>query len=183
MITIVTGIPRSGTSLMMQLCSAANDSIMSDSIREVDENNPNGYFEYESVKGIVKNNSFLKEAEGKTIKIVAPLITFIDLSLSYRVIFMIRDLAEVLQSQEKMLGKDQKDQQEKLKMIYRMHLEKSKRFLESNHIPFLEVNHRDLFTNPEKTLKELIHFCQWDVTVDALKKVIDQSLYRNRTKA
>ncbi len=183
MITLVTGIPRSGTSLMMQLCAAANAPILSDSIRKEDENNPKGYFELEAVKGIVKNSAFLKEAEGKTIKIVAPLVTFIDLSLSYRVVFMLRDLDEVLSSQEKMLGKDQQEQREKLKTIYRLHIEKSKKFLEANQVPYLEVQHRDLVTQPEESLGKLIDFCRWDASIDDLKKVIDASLYRNRKKS
>lgn len=86
---------------MMQLFKAANAEIATDAIRTEDENNPKGYYELEAVKGIVKNNTFLKELDGKTIKIVAPLVTFIDLSLEYRVVFMIRDLDEVLQSQGK----------------------------------------------------------------------------------
>ena len=120
MITLITGIPRSGTSLMMQLFKAANADIATDAIRTEDENNPNGYYELEAVKGIVKNNAFLKDLDGKTIKIVAPLVTFIDLSLEYRVVFMIRDLDEVVQSQEKMVGKDQQDQKEKFKTMYAM---------------------------------------------------------------
>lgn len=183
MITLVTGIPRSGTSLMMQLCTAAKASILSDAIRKEDENNPKGYFELEAVKGIVKNNSFLKNANGKTIKIVAPLVTFIDLSLSYRVIFMLRDLDEVLQSQEKMLGKDQKDQREKLKTVYALHVEKSKKFLEANRIQYIEIKHRDLMTQPEMSLEKLIDFCQWDVSIGELKQIIDASLYRNKKEA
>lgn len=180
MITLVTGIPRSGTSLLMQLCAAAKAPILSDSVRKEDLNNPKGYFELEAVKGIVKNNAFLKEADGKTIKVVAPLVTFIDLTLTYRVVFVLRDLDEVLSSQEKMLGKDQQDQREKLKTIYETHITKSKHFLEANHIPYLEVQHRDLLTQPDESLGKLIDFCQWDTTIDQLKQVIDASLYRNR---
>ena len=91
-ITIVTGIPRSGTSLMMQVLKRAGLDIHSDYNRKEDDNNPQGYFELEAVKGIVKNNSFLREARNKVVKIVAPLPTFIDLSEKYQVVFMIRDL-------------------------------------------------------------------------------------------
>ena len=124
---------------MMQLFKAANADIATDAIRTEDENNPKGYYELEAVKGIVKNNAFLKDLDGKTIKIVAPLVTFIDLSLEYRVVFMIRDLDEVLQSQEKMLGKDQKEQQEKFRSIYTLHVEKSRQFLHANNISFIEI--------------------------------------------
>ena len=183
MITLINGIPRSGTSLMMQLFKAAKADIATDAIRTEDENNPKGYYELEAVKGIVKNNAFLKELDGKAIKIVAPLVTFIDLSLEYRVVFMIRDLDEVLQSQGKMLGKDQQDQQEKFRTIYTLHVEKSKQFLHANNISFIEIQHRALLEDPETTLQHLIDFCSWETPMEELKSVIDQSLYRNRKNA
>lgn len=183
MITLITGIPRSGTSLMMQLFKAANASIATDSIREEDENNPNGYYELEAVKGIVKNNTFLKEQDGKAIKIVAPLVTFIDLSLEYRVVFMLRDLDEVVQSQEKMLGKDQKDLKEKFKTLYASHIEKSRQFLLGHQIPFIEIPHRELLQNPDASLQRLIDFCAWETPLEELKSIIDDSLYRNRKKS
>jgi hypothetical protein len=168
---------------MMQLFKAANAEIATDAIRTEDENNPKGYFELEAVKGIVKNNQFLKDLDGKTIKIVSPLVTFIDLSLEYRVVFMIRDLDEVLQSQGKMLGKDQQDQQEKFRAIYSLHVEKSRQFLRANNISFIEIQHRELLEDPETTLQHLIDFCSWKTPIDELKTVIDQSLYRNRKNA
>ena len=144
---------------MMQLFKAAKADIATDAIRTEDENNPKGYYELEAVKGIVKNNAFLKELDGKTIKILAPLVTFIDLSLEYRVVFMIRDLDEVLQSQGKMLGKDQQDQQEKFRSIYALHVEKSRRFLRANNISFIVIQHRELLGNPETRLQSLMEFC------------------------
>ena len=137
----------------------------------------------EAVKGIVKNNAFLKELDGKTIKIVAPLVTFIDLSLEYRVVFMIRELDEVLQSQGKMLGKDQQEQQEKFRSIYTLHVEKSRQFLRANNISFIEIQHRELLKDPETTLQNLIDFCSWETPMEELNSVIDQSLYRNRKNA
>ena len=183
MITLITGIPRSGTSLMMQLFNAAKASIATDSLRREDENNPKGYYELEAVKGIVKNNAFLKELDGKTIKIVAPLVTFIDLSLEYRVIFMLRDLVEVVQSQEKMVGKDQQDQKEKFKTMYALHIEKSRQFLLSHNIPFIEMQHRELLQNPDLSLQRLIDFCGWETPLEELKSIIDDSLYRNRRES
>lgn len=168
---------------MMQLFNAANASIATDSIRGVDENNPKGYYELEAVKGIVKNNVFLKEQDGKTIKIVAPLVTFIDLALEYRVVFMLRDLDEVVQSQEKMVGKDQQDQKEKFKSMYALHIEKSRQFLLAHQIPFMEMQHRELLQNPDASLKRLIDFFSWETPIEELKSVIDHSLYRNRKDA
>ena len=93
-ITLVTGLPRSGTSLMMQILNKSNLEILSDGVRESDINNPEGYYELEAVKGIVKDNSFLKNAYGKVVKIVAPLPMFLDKTLNYKVIFMRREIEE-----------------------------------------------------------------------------------------
>jgi hypothetical protein len=131
----------------------------------------------------VKNNAFLKELDGKTIKIVAPLVTFIDLSLEYRVVFMLRDLDEVVQSQEKMVGKDQQDQKEKFKTMYAIHIEKSRQFLLGNQIPFIEMPHRELLQNPDDSLQRLIDFCGWETPLEELKSIIDDSLYRNRKES
>ena len=106
-ILVITGLPRSGTSLMMQIIDKAAVPVLSDGKREKDISNPEGYFELEAVKGIVQDNSFLNDANGKAVKIVAPLPIYMNPSLNYRVIFMRRDMDEILRSQEKMLQKDQ----------------------------------------------------------------------------
>ena len=133
-VTIVTGLPRSGTSLMMQLLNKSSLEILSDGIRQKDISNPEGYYELEAVKGIVRDNSFLKDATGKVVKIVAPLPVYLDKSLDYRIVFMRREIEEVLRSQEKMLNKDQTSEREKFRTIYEMHLKKTYHFFESNSI-------------------------------------------------
>ena len=85
-ITIVSGLPRSGTSLMMQILNKSSIPLLIDGVREKDVNNPKGYFELEAVKKIVKDNSFLKEAKGKAVKVVCPLPIYLDLSYKYRVV-------------------------------------------------------------------------------------------------
>ena len=72
-IIVVTGLPRSGTSLMMQILNAGKVEILQDGKRESDISNLEGYFELEAVKGIVSDNSFLKDAIGKAVKVVSPL--------------------------------------------------------------------------------------------------------------
>jgi cytidylate kinase len=131
-VTIVTGLPRSGTSLMMQLLNKSSLEILSDGIRQKDISKPEGYYELEAVKGIVRDNSFLKDATGKVVKIVAPLPVYLDKSLDYRIVFMRREIEEVLRSQEKMLNKDQTSEREKFRTIYEMHLKKTYHFFESN---------------------------------------------------
>ena len=179
-ITVVTGLPRSGTSLMMQILDKSNIEVHSDGKREKDINNPEGYYELEAVKGIVRDNSFLKEAEGKAVKIVSPLPMFMDKKLSYRIIFMRRDMEEILRSQEKMLEKDQAAEREKFRTIYEQHLKKTYRFFEDNSIPFIDVNYNELVMDPEAQIQKLIDFCDITTSLEDLATVVKPDLYRNR---
>lgn len=181
-IIVVTGLPRSGTSLMMQILHRAEVPILHDGIRESDISNPQGYFELEAVKGIVLDNSFLDEAAGKAVKIVAPLPIYMKPSQNYRVVFMRRDIEEILQSQEKMLLKDQTSEREKFRTVYEFHLKKTYRFFAENKIPFLDVNYNDLMQNPEATLIEVIEFLGLKASKEALAEVVNPELYRNRNE-
>ena len=103
MITVVSGLPRSGTSLVMQMLAAGGLPVMGDDLRQADEDNPRGYLEYEKVKSLERDTTWLPEAEGKAIKIISFLLPKLPSSFEYRVIFVRRNLTEVLRSQEKML--------------------------------------------------------------------------------
>ena len=100
---VVTGLPRSGTSMLMQMLSAGGIEIVSDGLRLADEDNPRGYLEFEPVKKPLQDSSWLSSSRGKAIKIVAPLLSALPLGLPCRVIVCERDLDEVLDSQERML--------------------------------------------------------------------------------
>jgi hypothetical protein len=181
-ILVVTGLPRSGTSLMMQLINRANIPILSDGKRESDISNPEGYYELEAVKGIVADNSFLKEAPGKAVKIVAPLPLYLDLKLKYKVVFMRRELDEILRSQEKMLQKDQVSEREKFRTIYEFHLKKTYRFLMENDIPFIDVNYNALIVDAEKELEKFKDFLNLTTSIQELLEVVRPDLYRNRNE-
>ena len=179
-VIIVTGLPRSGTSLMMQILNKSSLEILSDGIRQKDESNPEGYYELEAVKGIVKDNSFLVNAVGKVIKIVAPLPMFLDKTLHYRVIFMRRDIEEILRSQEKMLNKDQSAEREKFAAIYNTHIQKTYQFFELNNIPYLDIYYKELLQNTEIELKKIIDFLKLESDWKELAKVVNPDLYRNK---
>src|SRR4051812_40403893 len=104
-ITIVSGLPRSGTSLMMQMLGAGGMQLLTDGQRAPDEHNSRGYFEHEAVKHSRKDLSWLNQANGKAVKVVHLLLAPLPLDRSYRVIFMLRDLQEVITSQRVMLSK------------------------------------------------------------------------------
>ena len=111
-IVVVCGLPRSGTSLMMQMLNSGGVDIYQDNLRTPDENNPNGFFEHENVKALMKGNNWFKEAKGKAIKVVSPLFRFLSPSFTYKVIIMKRDIVEIVNSQHKMLvraGKAESD--------------------------------------------------------------------------
>ena len=179
-VTIVTGLPRSGTSLMMQLLNKSSLDILSDGIRQKDISNPEGYYELEAVKGIVRDNSFLKDAAGKVVKIVAPLPIYLDKSLDYRIVFMRRDIEEVLKSQEKMLNKDQTSEREKFRTIYEIHLKKTYHFFESHSIPYIDIQYKQLLNNSEQELAKLIEFLNLSTPIEDLLSVIKVDLYRNK---
>ncbi len=105
MITVVSGLPRSGTSMMMQMLEAGGLEIASDAKRVADADNPRGYYEYEAVKRLRTEGAFLAGIRGRAIKIVAPLLPSLPSDHDYRVVFMERDLDEILASQRKMLSR------------------------------------------------------------------------------
>src|SRR5262245_57703089 len=102
-ITIVSGLPRSGTSLMMRMLEAGGMPVLVDNIRAADEDNPAGYYEFEPVKQTSADNAWVKLAVGKAVKVVYRLLYDLPAGFRYRVLFMQRDMAEVLASQRKML--------------------------------------------------------------------------------
>src|SRR5579864_7339090 len=103
MITIVSGLPRSGTSLMMQMLVAGGMSALSDGERKADTDNPRGYLEWERIKTLPKDPACIAEAEGKVVKVISQLLLSLPAAHDYRIIFMQRPLPEVLKSQDEML--------------------------------------------------------------------------------
>src|SRR5690242_7893637 len=107
-ITIVSGLPRSGTSMMMRMLEAGGMPILTDNLRQADVDNPNGYYEFEPVKQLSKDNAWLDSAYGKAVKMVYLLLYDLPRNHQYRVVFMRRKIAEVIASQEAMLRRQGK---------------------------------------------------------------------------
>ena len=125
-IIVVSGLPRSGTSMMMKMLEAGGLEILTVNLREADANNPKGYYEFEQVKKIKEDSTWLPDAIGKVVKIVTGLITFLPAEYNYKVIFMERELGEILSSQKKMLGRlgkgDDNIPDDRMAKIYQEHL-------------------------------------------------------------
>ncbi len=184
-ITIVSGLPRSGTSMMMKILEAGGMEIVTDNIRKANEDNPHGYYEYEKVKEIKEDNSWLKETRGKVFKMISQLLYDLPSNESYKVIFMKRNMNEILASQKKMLEHrgNNKDgiSDEKMGKFFNKHLSQIIEWLEErNYIDVLFVNYNDFMADPDEKIKPLNQFLNGKLHVIQAVKVIDQSLYRNR---
>ena len=130
-ITIVSGLPRSGTSMMMRILEAGGMRILKDEIRKADEDNPAGYYEFEKVKELKKDPSWLENAKGKAVKIISSLLEHLPERYIYKIIFIHRNMEEILDSQRQMLirrGEATNEvSDEKVGKMFLKHLKKNRR--------------------------------------------------------
>lgn len=189
-IIVVSGLPRSGTSMMMKMLGTCNIPLLTDEIRRPDEDNPNGYYEFERVKDLGSDNAWLEVARGTAVKIVSPLLRYLylDKGLHYKVIFMLRNIDEILASQRKMAnrsGHAENDVEDgMLKRNYSIHLEEVKKWLENqNEIDVLYLNYADVVNDPRSTIEKVLDLL--GIKTDALEiaKIADASLYRQRAES
>jgi hypothetical protein len=187
MITIVSGLPRSGTSLMMQMLAAGGMPILSDGERSADVDNPRGYLEWERIKQLPKDPACIAEAEGKAVKVISKLLLSLPPQHEYRVIFMQRPLPEVLASQDEMLrrrgtfkpGTDNSA----VARAFQDHLADVYRWLDGNpHAKVNRVQYHDVLGEPQKTVEAVTKFLEVPLNVEAMVKQVDGSLYRQRRK-
>jgi hypothetical protein len=182
-IIIVSGLPRSGTSLMMQMLENGGVEVVTDNVRTADTDNPRGYYELEPVKKIKQDTTWLPGTRGKAFKMVSQLLYHLPASERYRIIFMERDLDETLLSQEKMLERLNRTAapREKIRESYTLHLESLHGWLrQQGNIKVLRVSYNDLIERPELEAKRIGEFLGRNVNVDNMAKTVDPSLYRNK---
>jgi len=185
-IIIVSGLPRSGTSLMMQMLENGGVPVVTDNIRTADTDNPRGYYEFEKVKKIKEDASWLPQTRGKAFKMVSQLLYDLPPGERYRIIFMERDLDEMLLSQEKMLKRLNRSAapQEQVKRAYQLHLERLHAWLRQQpHINVLCVSYNDLVERPREPAERIGTFLGGKVNVERMAQTVDPSLYRNRKTA
>ncbi len=182
-IIIVAGLPRSGTSLMMQMLDRGGVPVVTDHIRTPDRDNPRGYYEYERVKKIKEDVTWLPEARGKAFKMVSQLLYELPSSERYRIIFMERDLDEVLLSQEKMLARLNKPSAPRaaIERAFREHLRRVRVWLAAQpNIEVLFVSYNDLVERPAGEAERVSAFLGGKADAGSMSKTVDPSLYRNR---
>ncbi|HMB99822.1 MAG TPA: tetratricopeptide repeat protein, partial [Flavobacteriaceae bacterium] len=182
-IIVVSGLPRSGTSLMMQMLHKGGIKTLTDENRKADESNPKGYFEYNPVMSIHKDNSWLDLAKDKSVKVVAPLLKFLDPKFRYKVIFMNRDLTEIVKSQQKMIGKDPETLPTRLFEAYKKHLNQVEIWKDKEPgVELVYLNYRDVLENTSESIDKINAFIGLDLNKDEMAKCIDKSLYRNKVE-
>jgi len=185
-IVIVSGLPRSGTSMMMKMLEAGGLSVMTDAIRQADIDNPKGYYEYERVKNLEKetDKSYVREARGKVLKVISFLLKDLPDDNYYRVIFMRRHLDEVIASQNKMLdrrGEDAIQDQETMAEAYRNHLAAVKILIRKRpNLEMLEFRYDEAVKDPRQAGHAVNAFLGGRLDEAAMTTVIDGELYRNR---
>jgi hypothetical protein len=182
-IIVVSGLPRSGTSLMMQMLDSGGVEVVTDHVRAADVDNPRGYYELERVKRIKQDASWLPQARGKAFKMVSQLLYDLPASERYRIIFMDRDLDEILASQEKMLQRLGRSAapREQIKQAFQLHLEKLHAWLgEQPHLAVFRVNYNDLVQRPQEQAQRVSEFLDGAANAERMAEAVDRSLYRNR---
>ncbi len=183
-IIIVSGLPRSGTSLMMQMLDGGGVPVVTDHVRTADTDNPRGYYEYERVKKIDKEDpSWLEEIRGRAVKMVSMLLYDLPPGERYRIIFLERDLDEVLQSQEKMLQRLGRTAapREQMKRSFTLHLERLHDWLRRQpHMQVLRLRYTDLVADPHGQAQRLREFLGGGPDVAGMAAAVDPSLYRNK---
>jgi hypothetical protein len=185
-IIIVSGLPRSGTSVMMQMLQAGGIEVVTDNVRMPDLDNPRGYFEFEQVKRIKSDQSWLPAMRGKAFKMVSQLLYELPATERYCIIFMNRDLNEVLASQEKMLARLKKPAvaTQEIMQAFSQHLARLLTWVESCcNMSILRVEYEELMEAPLAQAARLNEFLLRRLNVESAAEVVDRTLYRNRKRA
>lgn len=189
-VVVVSGLPRSGTSLMMKMLEAAGIPPLTDGIREADVDNPKGYYELERAKKLSSGDTdWLVDAQGKAVKIIATLLRDLPDSLHYRVIFMRRNMPEILASQKQMLVNRGEDPDlvpdSEMTRVFEGHLDRLKSWLSSrSDIEVIEIDYNDLVGGSALEHANRINgFLGQGLDVEAMVDVVDPDLYRQRRQA
>lgn len=186
MIVVVSGLPRSGTSMMMQMLEAGGIAPFADFQRVADDDNPKGYYELEAIKQLKTQPGVLKDAPGKAVKAIHMLLADLPDDYPYKVVFMRRDLGEVVASQRKMLERSGKKgaalPDAALMKVFQGQLVKVDAWLKTQpNIQVLDVQHRSLIQDLGPAVQAINNFLGGELDTQAMAAVVDPSLYRNRT--
>lgn len=184
-ITVVSGLPRSGTSLMMQMLQAGGLPALTDGLRTADENNLRGYLEYEPVKRLRTDRSWLPQARGHVVKIIHLLLRELQLdgTLHYRIVFMQRPIEEVIASQHSMLARDGKAGADAavLKKAFESQLAQVQAWLaQQRGVTVLFMPYHRVVGQPQAVAEALAAFLELPLNTAAMVQAVDPALHRQR---
>jgi hypothetical protein len=185
-ITVVSGLPRSGTSMMMKMLEAGGIPPLTDQLRAADTDNPKGYYEFERVKQLDKGDTaWVADARGKAVKVISALLKHLPANYDYRVIFVRRHMAEILASQRKMLINRNEDPDKmddaQMAMLFEKHVKQVEQWLaEQPNVAVLYVHYSDILSTPLAQMTRMNEFLGGHLNTEKMIEAIDPNLYRNR---
>jgi len=185
-LVIVSGLPRSGTSMMMKMLAAGGLPPLTDALREADTDNPDGYFEFERAKALTKGDiGWLPLAQGKAVKVISALLPLLPDTYRYRVIFMERQMQEVLASQRKMLARrgerSPSVDDAAMAAVFAKHLAQTRSLLAQRpYIAVLTVHYRDVLADAPVQAARVRDFLQLPLDAEKMVAAVNEGLYRNR---
>ncbi len=183
-VVIVSGLPRSGTSLVMQMLQAGGFRILADEKRQPDVNNPRGFFEFEPVKRGKGFDHWMPRARGKAVKIIAPLLRALPRGENYRIIFCRRPVHQIVVSQHKMISRLQDDQggtdvsdSERVALVQSI---QTLKMLSHANIPLTTIDYVETVQNPANATRKIKRFLGGILDETAMASVVDESLHREK---
>ncbi len=184
-ITIVSGLPRSGTSMLMKMLAAGGLPPLTDGIREADADNPGGYYEFEQVKHLKRDTTWLESARGRAVKVISQLLDQLPLHKPYKIVFALRKMDEILASQRAMLARRgqpcDRVSDAAMAAAFERHLSAVQQWLaEHPQMEVLYVDYAAVLRDPLATSHEIKAFLARPLDVRQMASVVDESLYRQR---
>lgn len=184
-VIVVSGLPRSGTSMMMRMLEAGGLAPFVDNIRAADEDNPRGYYEFEKVKQLDQDKSWLADARGKVVKVISKLLQNLPDEFEYKIIFMHRKMEEILASQRQMLIRRGKPtdsvSDEKIAEVYEKHLREIRAWIDNqDNMQALHLQYNEILENPVVYARQINEFLGGGLDETQMVRVVDRTLYRQR---
>lgn len=185
-ITVVSGLPRSGTSMAMRMLAAGGMPILTDRIRRPDDDNPKGYYEFERVKRLKEDKAWLPDAVGKAVKIISFLLPELPPTYPCRVLFLRRAMPEVLASQRQMMMRrgeaGDADDDAQMAQAYAKHLRQVEAWIAAQPwVQALYLEHRAIIDDPRAAAGAMNAFLGGGLDAAAMAAAVDATLYRQRT--
>lgn len=184
-IIVVSGLPRSGTSMMMQMLSDGGLPLLTDALRGADADNPRGYYEFEPVRRTRRDHQWLDDAVGKAVKVIHLLLFDLPTDRRYRVILMRRDVQEVIQSQAAMLARTGRQgaalSAAKLAEVFTRQMREVTDYLARQAcFDVFDVPYESAVADPQATATAVGRFLGGRLDCDAMAAAVDPSLYRQK---